>query len=287
LTMENAIVLSSTVEQAITSAIANCNALALVGLEPLQQAVRLATGMTQLRRALTDDIIESIFMPLQSSKLGFVTDRDKPAWNATPDEVRNFKKGYPIPVVRDVLIEAFMNGLRPVNNEFNILAGNLYAAKNGLDRLVSEFPGVSNLDVVSSPPQVNEKGDTAKVSIRADWDLGGKHYSLVREATKGEKGEINDTRITIRVNKGMGLDAVLGKAERKLYHAVLAKLRRMNGMALTLADGEAIDTDGTQVDAPSLATPEQEGKRVKLSPKPPREAPPVEAAPMREPGMEG
>lgn len=266
--MSESIVLAKSIENAITEAIRDCNALALVGLEPLQQAVRLASGVRALRVALTDEIMESVFMTLQSSKIGFVTDRDKPAWNATPEEVRNFKKGYPVQVVRDVLIEALMNGLRPVNNEFNILAGNLYAAKNGLERLVGEFPGVTNFDVVASPPVLNEKGDTAKVSIRAEWDLGGQHMSLVRDVSKGEGGSVNDTRIAVRVNKGMGLDAVSGKAERKLYHAVLTKLRRLNGIGITLSDGEAMDADGVELpiakEAPALVHPDQDGRRMHL-----------------------
>jgi hypothetical protein len=174
-----------------------------------------------------------------------------------------------------------MNGLRPVNNEFNIIANNMYAAKNGIYRLVCEFPGISDLEITPSPPVIGEKGDSARVQIRATWKLDSKLNSISRDVSKGENGQVEDTRIAIRVNKGMGLDAILGKAERKLYFSILQKLRQSRGM-LTVTDGDAFEVPGSEIpdNAPAIAPPERDGKRMHLGNKRNEQE-------QREPGQEG
>src|SRR3989304_4810186 len=116
----------STVDQAtkdIEIVLEQCNAAALREMPVLRQAVILATGVTQIRRCLTDDIMRSVFMPLQGSALGFVTDKDRDG-------------GYDLPTVRNVVVEALIHGFYPVGNEMHTIAGRMYGAKNGFARKV-------------------------------------------------------------------------------------------------------------------------------------------------------
>ena len=84
----------------------------------------------------------------------------------------------------------------------------------------------------------------------------------------------------LQADLGMGADAIIGKATRKMLKAIYDMV---SGSTWTLQDGEveAIDTNGVAVGpTPPPAAPEQDGKRIKMGKKP---APARE----REPGEEG
>lgn len=267
----------------IDQALTKCNAAALAELPALKKAVTLAAGVSQLRKVLTDNLVEKVFVPLMGTPLGFCTDRDDKS-----------KPEYPLAVIRDCMIEGMIRGLQPVNNEINIISGRCYATKNGLRRLVSTWPGLTDLAVTPGVPvMAGEKG--AVIAMRATWRLHGQPMELVRSCRKNADGEVEDNRIAVRVNAGMGADAIIGKAERKLFKAIYDLI---SGSTLTLIDGEAesIDTIGEAVAAsseptPAPAPPAQDGKRISLK----RngggakvEQPPLPEQPrMREPGEEG
>ncbi len=267
----------------IESVLRNCNTMALREMPALTQAVTLATGVTQLRKLMSDDLIKNIFLPLQGTPLGFVTDKDKDG-------------GYSIAVVRDCLVEAMVHGLRPVGNEMNIIAGRCYAAKNGYARLVSEFPGLTDLMLTPGVPSMaGEKG--ALVAFRATWRLNGKQMEFMRDVAKRPDGTVSDTRIAVRVNAGMGADAIIGKATRKALKAIYDMI---TGSKLSLSDGDVLDTVGEVVSdpTPAPAPPEADGKRISMKgrkngaqPEAPApesgEVPAAQEPPMREMGEEG
>lgn len=170
-------------------------------------ALALAQGITDLRNALTPEVMAPI-MALQNTPLGFRTDRDD---------------GYPVAVVREVFIEATMRGFRPCGNEFNIIASRFYAAKDGLWRKVTQWPDLTHFRDTFDIPRVAPGGDGAIVNAKATWKLEGVDETL-------------EQPFAIRVNKGQGADAILGKAQRKLYARVLA---RISGWVLP--DGEVGD----------------------------------------------
>ena len=219
----------------IEKVLADCSQLATKDLAPLVQGFRTARGLAHLRQALTDEVMR-VVMDLQGSKLGFLSD-----------------KTYPIEVVRDSVVEAMMLGLRPTGNEFNIIAGNCYAAKNGLLRLVREFPGLTNLYM--TPGVAELRGNMALQPMRAQWLLNGEPWTMVRD-----KSEDADTRFMIRVNSGMGPDAIVGKAERKMAAAIYT---RLTGLEVGEGDAtEAVNTVGHDVTPP--APPEQDGRRIRM-----------------------
>jgi len=214
----------------INSALEDCSIDKVRELPAMEQAIVLANGMRALRTALTDEIVEKLLMPLQGSSLGFRTDKDA-------------GQGYPVAVVKDCVIEAMIRGFQPVGNEFNIIAGRAYFTKEGFTRKVAEFKGLTDLEFeIGVPHNAGEKG--ALVPYVARWKLNGKPDQIVRDVMKREDGSVSDQRIPIRVNSGMGADAILGKARRKILAQVYEKI---SGVKFAPTDGEAIDTDGVEV----------------------------------------
>jgi hypothetical protein len=222
----------------------------------LEKAVALSKGLRDLRAQLTDQIVTKVFMPLKNSPLGFVTDEKE--------------KQYTVPEVREAIIQGLIWGLQPVGNEINIISGRCYAAKAGVERLVRQWPKLSCLQMTFSVPVMAQDGRSAFVSARASWLIGGKKHELIRDTLKNEDGTMFDSRIAVRVNSGMGPDAILGKAQRKTYKAILDQLT--NG-SISIDDADAIETTGVVVEQAQI----QEGQRMKLGAKP-------QPAPMREPG---
>lgn len=136
------------------------------------------------------------------------------------------KPSYPAEVVRDCLVEAFIHGVQPYNNEFNIISGRCYITLNGMKRKVRSFPGLTDLEIDMGVPTM--KGDTgAVVECKVRWKIDGAERELERT-------------IPVRVNKGMGVDAVLGKAHRKIL-AVLWD--RLTGSRMSIPEGEVGDDD--------------------------------------------
>lgn len=179
-----------------------------------EREIALAQAMGDLRAMLNPDIMAPV-MELMNTDLGFRTDRDP---KVTPrDRDGNTVRPYVVEVVRDVVIEAKLRGFHIAGNEFNIISGRFYAAKNGFRRKLTDgktFPGLANFkDHYEVPRTVGDKG--AIVKCRAEWSLNGSKDSL-------------ECEVPVKVNSFMGADAILGKAERKLLKRVVDRLSGVN-----------------------------------------------------------
>jgi hypothetical protein len=173
--------------------------------EQFSASFALAELTAKLDNAITPAMMTTV-MSLQGHALGFRTDKD-----GKPDE-------YPVEVVRPAFIEATVRGFRPVNNEFNIIAGRFYGCKNGFERIVKTFPDLVNFQESMAVPEM--KGGAALVPYVAHWELCGEPMAYQRSVKKLPDGTPFDDRIVVRVNSGMGHDAVLGKAYRKAYAGI-------------------------------------------------------------------
>lgn len=215
----------------IEQALRECSSDAIRELPQMKQAIKLAGGVRAMRLALSDKVVEELFMPLQGTPLGFRTDKDT-------------ERGYPVGAVKECVIEALIRGFQVVGNEFNIIAGRAYFTKEGFERKVRQFPGLTNLDLRPGVPTQKEGG--ALVPYRATWLLQGKPMELVRDLVKNDRGElVGDERIPIRVNGGMGADAILGKAKRKILAQIFELIS-----GTTIPDGDVIDVVGEVVGTP-------------------------------------
>lgn len=162
--------------------------LSVLGQEKLmgfERAFQLSEAMGRLKGLLTPDYMKPIML-LQGTKLGFKTDKDR-------------EGGYGEEVVKNCLIEAVLMGVQVTGNQFNIIAGNTYITKEGFGHLLMNFAGLSYSIIPSLP---NVTATSAAVIMKVEWTLNNKM-------------ETKDIPIPIRVNNGMGVDAILGKATRK------------------------------------------------------------------------
>ena len=180
----------------------------LVDLTSIERTFRLAAAMKRLHELVTDEALEDV-MTLQNVSIGFRTD-------ATPaNQNRDLHNGYPVGVVKRVVIEALLSGLQVVGNQFNIISYNLYCTKNGFGALVRNFPGLEDLDLLPGIPRLQgEKGAICPMRLR--YRRAGEllYYPVWRREEGEEAPPVAE--IPCRVNRGQGADALLGKAERKL-----------------------------------------------------------------------
>lgn len=216
----------------------------LMKLGQVERSFKLAAGIRMLKQHITDKMMADV-MELMNTPLGFRTDRD-PARDdkATP---------YPKTVVKECLIQSLLHGLFPVNNEWNIIAGQMYVALNGMKRLVEEFPGVSELRVTPQVYTPSSDGTSAFVPVTCSWLYRGelKEMNFVKSADA-------DSRFIVRVNNRMGADAIAGKARRKAYAAIYQMLS-----SLEVPEGEVTDAQVPQLTSQaSLPAPKKTLKDV-------------------------
>lgn len=164
----------------------------------------MASAMGELRRCLSTEALAAA-MQLQGTALGFKTDKDR-------------EGGYPPEAVKECLIEAVLRGVYPVGNEFNIISGRAYITKEGYTRLVGEIKGLTNLRLIPGVPATT--GGGALVPYIATWMLNGKAQRLDCVEGRDSGGNKIDGRIAVRVNANMGVDAIIGKATRKMLKRV-------------------------------------------------------------------
>lgn len=215
-------------------------------LTGFKKAFAVANAIVALREALTDEVMKPI-MSLQGSPLGFRTDRDK-------------DKGYPVDTVRECAISALLKGAQMAGNQFNIISGRDYITKEGFTALLKKVPGLTYSIDLGLARLKEDKG--AIVTPKIIWQHNG-----------GESHE-KTLELAIRVNAGMGHDAILGKAERKakcwLYNEVTGNsytdadaedagpdMRNVTGTSRKSSGGNPLA--GAAVPPPVAAAPKQEG----------------------------
>lgn len=152
-----------------------------------EKAFVVASAIDELKKLLTPEYMKPI-MAMQGNRLGFKTDRDK-------------DNGYPESVVKNCLIEAVLMGLQPTGNQFNIIAGNTYATKEGCGELLKHIEGLT-YKITFELPRINADKSSAAISANITYEKDGK---------KGSE----TLQIPVKMNSMMGTDAVIGKATRK------------------------------------------------------------------------
>jgi hypothetical protein len=182
-----------------------------------ESELAVAQAISDLRATLTPELMQPV-MALMNTDLGFRTDRD--AKLSPRDKDGNPMQPYSVDIVRECFIESKLRGFHSVGNEWNIIAGRFYACRNGLKRKCEQWRGVTDLKTNwGLPRSAGDKG--AIVPVKASWRKDG-----VADAI--------ETEIPVRVNFGMGADAILGKAERKIYKRIHDRLS-----GISTPEGEA------------------------------------------------
>lgn len=152
-----------------------------------------------LREAMTDDVMKAVFMPLMNTKVGFLTDR-----TGKPNARGEIKQPYPIPVVRDAIIDGISIGLLPTGNQMNIIAEKMYPTKEGYTALLRKL-GVKYFIDVSY-----DKGQTqgfAEIPCKITYEFQGQKNSFSILAT-------------VKKDSYSSPDQLRGKAERRAKRAL-------------------------------------------------------------------
>ena len=117
--------------------------------------------------------------------------------------------------------------MQPVNNQFNIIAGNCYITKEGFGFLLANYRGLS-YEIIPLLPRISNDNQSAAIKMQINWSLNG-----------GETKQ-REIEFPIKMNQYMGIDAVIGKATRKarawLYNSI---------SGLEVSDGDIQDVPVT------------------------------------------
>lgn len=199
----------------------------------MERAFLLAEGIDHLRQAITPQVMQKV-LRLMNHKNGFMTDRG--------GERGKIKEPYPENVVKECFIASLLQGLYPVGNEWNIIAGDCFVTQNGWRRKFEEIEGISDIDVVPGVPRTADGHALVRVAIA--WKLHG-HASALRDH-EGKPGVV----FPIAVNQYSSSDQVIGKALRRAYRLAYQKA---TGSVCTLPDGEVGETVGVSMEGLGLA----------------------------------
>ena len=219
---KNELVKLEDVSNEIDTIVTDCIPFANSELTTFSATLSLATGVKRLREIfLTNPDIKDVIMAMKDTRLGFLTDRSKKAIAAAKEKKKELTP-YDYEEVVECCIEAMLKGYRITNNEWNIIAGGFYAAKAGKYRKIVEYPAITDFQHTETSPQF-EGEKYAKVKVYASWKKDGVRMTLGN--SDPEKG-IEDTQVyKIRVNAYMGEDAIIGKAQSKLFTRVLERIQ--------------------------------------------------------------
>jgi len=218
--------------------------LAMARAEGNKPAELLVTAalMRRLLDTLTDDVLLPI-QSLQGTPLGFLTDKD-----SVVRDPKTRATGYGLDAIKIVTAQALAAGARLIGNEVNIIGGKMYLTKQFAKRQLDENPDITELDWHDGGFEMIDER-TAAVPMWATWRQNGKvqRAELLVQERDGKK---YDERIKVRVNKGMGHDAVIGKAEKRLF-AYIHKIATGESML----EDEPVE-DVNVIDGDSYPTPE-------------------------------
>lgn len=200
------------------------------GLTGFVKAHTVSTAIIELEKLLDAEYMKPI-MALQGTTLGFKTDKDLVRNPSGKGYVKG--DGYPVEIVRRCLIEAVLKGYQPTNNEFNIIGGNMYPAKNGLERKANEWEGLKYSIIPVIKAFTVEKG-SALVDAQIKWSIDG----IKNDVT---------VPIPLKIDAYTSVDAAIGKAKRKALAWLLSNLS-----GESVVDGDVDDTTFEEVGKESL-----------------------------------
>jgi len=156
----------------------------LANSEEFFKPIVMAMAIKDLREALTPEAMAAV-KELAGTSLGFLTDRK-------PNEQ------YPIDVIRECVVEAMIRGVGVVGNQFNIIAGRFYMARNGWEAKLRKAGCTQIVPTVGKPEDIREgkannngfAKHTATFGAQATCIKGGQRYSVSACVSDGIDGRI-------------------------------------------------------------------------------------------------
>lgn len=154
----------------------------------------------QLRMALSDEVMNAVFMPLMNTTIGFRTDRDPNKPVKQKDGSYKAPTPYTVAVVRDCLIDALSIGLMATGNQMNIIAGRMYPTKEGYTALLKKI-GCKYIISVGQDQQ-GKDAPFAEIPCKISYEWNGEKNGFTVIATVKKDGFSS-------------ADQLRGKAERR------------------------------------------------------------------------
>lgn len=152
-----------------------------------------------LREALTDEVMNKVFIPLMNTKVGFLTDR-----NGRPNSRGEVKPTYNVAIVRDAIIDAVSIGLLPTGNQFNIISERMYPTKEGYTALLRKLGVKYFIDVSYDKSQTQ---GFAEIPCKISYEHNGEKNAFSVVAT-------------VKKDSYSSADQLRGKAERRAKKAL-------------------------------------------------------------------
>ena len=182
-----------------------------------------------LREAMTDEVMDKVFMPLMNTKIGFLTDRNGRARSGGRAPLPLYTRD----IVRDCIIDAVTIGLLPTGNQFNIIAERMYPTKEGYTSLLRKL-GVKYFIDTSY-----DKGQTqnfAEIPCKINYEYNGEKngFSIIA---------------TVKKDDYSSHDQLRGKAESvPIVDAVAEEIKEEANAAPTIGviDGQPIQAQQGQ-----------------------------------------
>lgn len=199
------------------------------------RAVAMAAAI-RTAKAIVDANIDE-FMALAGTPLGFAV--DKPG-------------GYSKEQIGACVMAALVNGDSPIGNEWAIIGGRYYRQLAGWESAFNRVPNstvpiyrIGNVETITQPTWDDKTQRAvlgiAKVEATIEFTVRGEIFS-VQFLDNTQSGGL-DERLLIRVNKGMGDDAIIGKAKARLMKALYRQYRGESRQSP--ADDDVIDSTAT------------------------------------------
>lgn len=231
-----AVAISDEQKQAFIAACKQAGELQLA--DNVDYVFKASMAVQTLRNLLTESVVKQYFIPLMGTRIGFLTDRDKPK-DGKPQTPYDWQ------TIRDCVIDAACKGLAPVGNQFNIISGSMYPTKEGFSILLKKI-GCKHI-INKGPDTSNPNAPTAVIECGICYEYKGQKnkYTIIATPKK---------------NAYSSLDQLQGKAERKAKKHLYEYL---TGIDLGDADEESGDVD----DQTTVAA-KKEGMRQNPAPRP-------------------
>ena len=150
-----------------------------------EKSIAYGHYLTEIKNQIKEKPLE-IIKSLMNTGIGFKTDRPN-------DKCREV---YSDEIIKNCVVQAIMHGLRIHGNEFNILGGNFYATKEGLDRIVHNNPLLEE-KVKDKVKSFRQDDKTGIWGITFEYTYKLKGESKVTEEIKMEHFSQNEPTKTI------------------------------------------------------------------------------------------
>lgn len=211
--------------------------------EEFFKPIVMAMAIKDLREALTAEAMAAV-KELAGTSLGFLTDE-------TPD------KKYSVDVIRECVVEAMIRGVGVVGNQFNIIAGRFYMARNGWEAKLRKAGCTQIVPTVGRPEDVregtrNQRGfakHTATFGAQATCIKNGQKFSVSACLSDGIDGRIEASAF------GKDLSDCLPGMKGKVEARILKKLYCLACDAIE-TDEDAEPASVVVVDEPTAAISE-------------------------------